>query len=543
MIASAPVPAPETAAKRDPSRPWFLLGAPPSGRMLWARAGLFAMWLVVVAVLVSRHVFWRDEVRAFSLALQGDDLVAMMRGVQGEGHPVLWYVLLRLAHMVVPVREVLPAVAAAIGIMGAALFTFRGPFRTGFVAMVLFGGFGLFEFVVMARNYGISMLVLFAIALAYGKGRERGVLLGVLLLLLCNTNVQAIFFAGGILLFWLIEIICAHGLRPDRAWRGWAVAAALTLIGVVLCAVTVYPPFNDAAVSPRSQALSVGLIVESMLSVAAPFGDLMPDMLKWAPGIAVLLGLLMLGSVVALIRTPAGFLAGVVVLFALLLFFQLVYPGSYRHQALFLVFLLTMHWLVAQGHGGRWPGDGSAFALLEKLGRGAFVVLLALQLVTSYDILAGTARNVPFGRAADLAALIQARGLDDATVMADPDVMVEALPYYTDNPIWMVREHKFGRVVRFTRHAQVDLTTGDLLRTAQNLRKLRGKPVLIVIQRHMNADAPAFTERAGYVGSYSSTPGQVRAFLNATKRIAVLRPARTDEDYAVYLLKDPVTGS
>ena len=520
-----------------------MLGAPPSGRMLWARAGLFALWLVVVAVLVSHHVFWRDEVRAFSLALQGDGLVAMVRGVQGEGHPVLWYLLLRLAHMVVPVREVLPGVAAAIGIAGAALFTFRGPFRIGFVAIVLFGGFGLFEFVVMARNYGISMLVLFAIPLVYDKGRERGVLLGVLLLMLCNTNVQAIFFAGGILLFWLVEIVCAHGLRPNRAWRGWAVAAALTLVGVVLCAVTVYPPFNDAAVSPRSQALSVGLIVKSMLSVAAPFGDLMPDMLKWIPGIAVLLGLLMLGSVLALIRTPAGFLAGVVVLVALLLFFQLVYPGSYRHQALFLVFLMTIHWLVAQGHGGRWPGDGSAFGLLEKLGRGAFVILLALQLLTSYGILAGTAKGVPFGRAADLAALIHARGLDDATVMADPDVMVEALPYYTDNPIWMVREHKFGRVARFTRHAQIDLTTGDLLRTAQGLRRMRGKPVLIVIQRHMNPDAPAFTERAGYVGSYSSTPEQVRAFLDATKRIAVLRPARTDEDYAVYLLKDPVTGS
>ncbi len=533
----------ETVAVGASARPWFMLPAPPAGRALWARAGVFAVWLVVVAVLVSQHVFWRDEVRAFSLALQGDGMIAMIRGVQGEGHPALWYILLRLAHMVVPVREVLPGVAAAIGIVGAGILTFRAPFRLAFVAMVLFGAFGLFEFVVMARNYGISMVLLFAIAMAYDKGRERGVLLGLLLLALCNTNVQAIFFAGGIVLFWLVEIVCAHGLRPNRAWRGWAVAAALTLIGVVLCAVTVYPPFNDAAVSPRSEALSIGLIVKSMLSVAGPFSDLMPDMLKWIPGIAALLCLLLLGSVLSLIRTPAGLLAGVVVLLALLLFFQLVYPGSYRHQALFLVFLTTIHWLVAQGHGGRWPGDGTAFRLLETIGRGAFVVLLALQVLTSYDILAGAARGVPFARTADLAALIHARGLDDATVMADPDVMVEALPYYTDNPIWMVREHKFGRVVRFTRHAQIDLTTGDLLRTAQDLRRMRGKPVVIVIQRHMNPNAPAFRERAGYVGSYSSTPEQVRAFLDATTRIAVLRPARTDESYAVYLLKDPVTGS
>jgi hypothetical protein len=43
----------------------------------------------------------------------------------------------------------------------------------------------------MARNYGIGMLILFALAIAYQRWRGRGVALGALLFLLANTNVIA----------------------------------------------------------------------------------------------------------------------------------------------------------------------------------------------------------------------------------------------------------------------------------------------------------------------------------------------------------------
>jgi hypothetical protein len=44
---------------------------------------LFICWLVLVAWLCSTHVFWRDEVRAFSLALSGSGFGEMLRNVHG----------------------------------------------------------------------------------------------------------------------------------------------------------------------------------------------------------------------------------------------------------------------------------------------------------------------------------------------------------------------------------------------------------------------------------------------------------------------------
>jgi len=52
-----------------------------------------------------------------------------------------------------------------------------------------------------------------------------------------------------------------------------------------------------------------------------------------------------LGVSWALIRATAAFIAALTALVALSLFFAIIYPGDYRHQALWLVFLLTMYWI------------------------------------------------------------------------------------------------------------------------------------------------------------------------------------------------------
>ena len=56
---------------------------------------IFLAWLFLIAWFWSTHVFWRDEVRAFTLALSGSNVVEMVRIIHGEGHPALWYLILR----------------------------------------------------------------------------------------------------------------------------------------------------------------------------------------------------------------------------------------------------------------------------------------------------------------------------------------------------------------------------------------------------------------------------------------------------------------
>src|SRR5882672_10302514 len=94
----------------------------------WIEFSIFLLWFVTVCVLALHHVMWRDEVRALSIALGGNNFIEMLKGLHGEGHPAVWYLLLRAAHSVVGRVEVLPLVAFIVALAAAGLLIFRSPF-------------------------------------------------------------------------------------------------------------------------------------------------------------------------------------------------------------------------------------------------------------------------------------------------------------------------------------------------------------------------------------------------------------------------------
>jgi hypothetical protein len=515
-------------------------GLPTGGRL--PRAALFCAWAAIVLVMAVRHVFWRDEVRALNLALQGDTVVDMLRGLHGEGHPALWYLLLRGAHAIAPIREVLPAVSVAIAAAAMALLVFRSPFRPLVIALIGFSGFALFEYSVVARNYGISMLVLFALAHLYPRYRDKGVTIGIALAVLCNTNVPSALLAACFLLFWLIDGVGEEGLSWVRNYRLRLLNGAIAAAGALLCFLTVFPTVHDAAQADVAGALTPGGIAAALVSTADSFWLLLPHGTPPAPAIRAALAIVLIGSLLGLARAPGALLSSLLALAGFELFFQLVYPGGYRHQALILVYLIAMYWLVARGHGGRWPRrwnlEGS-LGRIETAGRWLFVLLLAIQVVKSADPLSREAEGRPHSRARDLGALLERERLRHAVLIADPDILLEPMPYYTPNPIYLMREQRFGSVPLFTRRARVHLNLDDYLADARALRARTGRPVVILMMHRLDPARPAFRLREVYAWDFSADPAQVRRFQAATRRLASFAPAVTDESYDVYLLDRP----
>ncbi len=149
---------------------------------------LFAAWAAIVLCAAWNHAVWRDEVRALSLTLSGKSVFLMLKGLRGEGHPAIWYLLLRGVHAVFPRPQVLKIAAVPVAAAAALSFLLRSPFSWPMKALVLAGNSFLFEYSVVARNYGISMLAMFLFAACYRRHRERGILLGFLLAVLANTR-------------------------------------------------------------------------------------------------------------------------------------------------------------------------------------------------------------------------------------------------------------------------------------------------------------------------------------------------------------------
>jgi len=499
-----------------------------------ARAGyrvrvlLFLVWLALALWFCSTHIFWRDEVRAFSLALSGANYAEMLRNVHGEGHPALWYLILRGAHDIFPYREVLPVAGAVIGIAAMAIFAFFAPFRTLILAMVMFSFWGAFEYVAVARNYGMSALVMFGLAALYPRIRN-GLWFGVVIALLCNTNVPSCILAAAFMLFRFVEMLSDKQRPTQRDWLIFAGNSVLAALGAYLCFRTVYPTFNDAAVSSNLNHLGVVTIAKAFADSMWGFSHIGFDAWHGIPINFILLCLSCLG----LIRRPGGFAAAVAGLIALKLFFYLVYVSYYRHEILYLIFIISLYWMESEGAGGSWP-QRAWFKAARQIGITCFIALLMLQSVRLLAAVRAEISGAPFSRIADVAELLERPELKGAIVMGDPDTMVEPLAYYADNPVWFLRQQTFGRVVKLSNKARINLSLTDILADAQRLHAATGRPIVIISHLELQTKRYSST-RVMFRDATVMRPAEVAKFLASTRHLARLRPSESDEEYDVYV--------
>lgn len=493
---------------------------------LWARTLLWAAWLAAALYASLHHVMWRDEIRALSLSQRGDSLGHMIEQIRGFGHPTLWHVILRSGQVLQLGNLVLPVAAFAIGAAGSALLAFRAPFRPLFLTLALFGAFSAYEYVAVARNYGLSVLLLYATAALWGRYRDRPGVIAALLFLLCNANVHSVVLAGALLLFWFVELL-GERPAPRRALVSFAAGALAVLIGTALCFWQVYPPVDTAAMAPHGDGGLGAFLGALVLNLGPSFHELMPEPLRTFVPVVLVLPVLLILAVVSLRERPAAMIAAAAALVGLAVVFALIYQGYYRHQALFLAFVLTLSWIVADRPDARRG---------PLLGRVGLTLLLVLQLWSSVIVFTYIARGVPESRVRDLAQLLDRPALRDAIVIGDPDTMIEALPYYRPNPLYFVRENRFGRTPIFSHAAETEMSLGRLLAAAHMLHARTGRPVVIALEQRLSPDMPGSLTERGYYGPLRIDPSEVRAFLAATRRVARFAQATTDESYDIYVL-------
>ncbi len=518
----------------------------------WIALAMLVAWFGFVSVLAWTHLVWRDEVRALSLALQGDTVFAMLKGLHGEGHPAIWYLLLRATHVLVPRPEALLLVSIVVATVAMAILVFRSPFGLPILALILISSFSMYEYSVMARNYGIGMLLMFLFAVFYERHRDRDCLLGVLLFLLANCNVPSALGVGGLLLFWFVDVLCSETANRPQKIRMFFYNAALAALGVVTCLITIFPTYNDSA-AIGAHSVTVKTLIKLMFLPSLQFGDCVAlpraDRLAMVipllgKPLTILQSLILFGSTLGLIRRPGAFLAALTTLVGFSLFFVIVYPGAYRHQALWLVFMICMYWLAAPRNAQK-ESDSRArlkpFAgRLSAVGTTLFVLVILLQLPSSAKktggIVSAPVAAVDNGNNNIRAILAGHPDLNQAVVIADPDFLLETLPYYVSNPTYLLREQRYGNVVHFTRKAQLELSLGDVLTNAGRLREETGRPVVILLSHEIYPSLTAQVYKEGYNWKFIITPEQARAFQLSTRLLKHRAPAETSEEYYVYVM-------
>jgi hypothetical protein len=137
--------------------------------------------------------------------------------------------------------------------------------------------------------------------------------------------------------------------------------------------------------------------------------------------------------------------------------------------------------------------------------------------------------------------LLQTTELKNAIIVAEPEEIAEAIPYYAHNDIYLLREAKFGKVASWSSHtSKLNLTLHDLLVTARDLKDKTGRPILILLEYPMTQVKPQqireFASTSSGIWRFRYDSDEAREFLAATHKLPLGSRARL-EDFDAYLLQ------
>ncbi len=496
------------------------------------------VWTVCVAVTGFHHEFWRDEVRPLTFAREAVSFLGLWDLIGGDGHPALWPAILYFLHGIFQSNAVLGLASSGIGFLAACLLVWKAPLPLWVKGLAIFSSVLLYEYAVMARNYGISMLLMFVFAWLYRDRSRNALWLGLVLALLANSNIHsaclALVFAG----IWFLHEIQDrwHGRVRGLPKKEWA-ALSLLALGLALSAYTVWPDADSdviSKVSGRAVEERPFDILAMLLFPAEKFVDIV------RPPFPIWQSIILLALCVGLVVDLACALGAVIAVVGLAIFFEIVAPGYYRHQALIVPLFLSLYWIAAQ----RAVALGTGGRRLRVLGVGQLVALplLLIPLVKDTgdfvlaDLTKALSSSAAFG---DF--LRDHPEYAEAILVGEPAYQLESLPYYLDMTIYLPRERRFGTTVRFGDQAHV-LRLTSLLDRAQRLALCESRTVLIVFGHPEIDDHAQYEKTFSYGSAVTWSAAARRRFFDATVKIASFRDSMR-ERYDVFEVIAPARTS
>lgn len=305
------------------------------------------------------HDAWLDEWQAMLLAMQSPDLATLSANLRYEGHPPLWYLILKIAGSVATPEWAMRGTAFLIAASTIMIVMLRAPFALWERIAICCGYFMLVEYGSLSRGVGLGVMLMFLFVATQNKWLRWGILI-----LFPMIEVQ----------FAVLAVMGAGMMIRDRQWS-WAAAVAL-IVSMAAMVWLVWPaPDMHTAVNLKptfAVRLAIFLLMFGNMLVPMP---LMDGEIYWfgnAPGLAgIIFAGLFLWLGIHTLRRDRWHLLAFAGFFAFTLFMAMfVYQLSLRHAGLIVILLLVLAWRSVEAgtrlsHGFRaWLMIGAACGLV-----------------------------------------------------------------------------------------------------------------------------------------------------------------------------------
>jgi len=472
------------------------------------------------------HVPWRDEVSAISTAAQSHSLGDLFRNLRDVGHPSLWYLILYFAYHLYPHYRVLKIVNLLINILSAGIFLKKAPFSWAHKILFLLGFYPLYQFPIVNRGYGLFFLIFLLFCILYSSRWQKTLVLSAVLFLLCNSEAVGIIITVAVCLSMATEYFFNQKstsfpkISPKTIWS----SLAIVVIGIAISLWQTHPDSNSIVFSWSSLNIHkiLSAIKQALFFPGYTFRHVLGGVLR------KFVTLIIFGTYIILFQRP--FALGIMVfsIIGISLFFQLFYPGymPYHENFAYLLMLFTF-----------WVSTEIPYKKLSKILINIFFTLiLVAPITTAYHAIEMESMH-EYSSSRVLAQWIKMQPpLKNYVLMGEPDGLLESLPYYVSNEIYMPREKRFAKVRYLTTVNKKDFTLDELLQTAEDFKK-HGRNVLVVMGNNLSMEGP-FEIKGTYNRFFRYSPESLSQWNQKTIKMAEFRQAfYENENYDIYILK------
>ena len=308
--------------------------------------GIFS---IVASLVLFNHEMWRDEIQAWLLARDSSNFLNLLNNLRYEGHTPLWHFLLfPLTKLQLSISS-MQFLSLIIGILTASVILFISPFDRLEKLLFIFGYYFFYEYVILSRNYGISLLLLF-LSLHFFSNKKI-FLSSIFLSLAALSNVFSLILSSVLGIYYLYKTKFLK--KFDGPFFMGTLLYSCTLI---FCFLLLYPP-EDRAFGLTSNNFVLDLdrffVVGYKIAHAFfPYTSISFDYLSWNiwslnPLIASLMFLFSLSFLYRLFCLSS--LSFILITFLALLFFifqYTIYPASsLRHSGIFFGAYIIFYWI------------------------------------------------------------------------------------------------------------------------------------------------------------------------------------------------------
>jgi len=487
---------------------------------------IYSGWVGYVAL---HHECWRDEADVW-LAARDMSPAQLFRWLGGAGTPGLWYfMVMPLAKAGLPYGSML-FLHVAIAIAFAALIALLSPFPRLFKVLIIFSYYFLYEFAVVARSYGLTVLLLMLIAIALTAPRRKMVVLGGLLFLLFNANAHGFFIAGSISLIVLIEAI-----RRREMSGATLIGGCIAALGGVIAFLQLLTPPGAPPPASKPQWTAFGDAFSQVFLPHVP--AYLGFFLRHSHGLtavaeAAFLAIRWCGALIALtilfrIRRSSMAVAMVSLSWAALLYiFVFKWYGGERHAGLLFALLIFGLWV------SRWPwpktesGSSSIFAPQAPLGLKVFAASLFVSCTTG-ALWSIQEIRWEYSGAKSAAAFIDSHHLAHFPIATNPGPQCESVfPYLPHSRFWIIGRQEYGTYVKWDKRWDQEYALSDAELIKRVREKFPRELHLLMLASKPLADPNGF----GYELIYSESR-------------RVFDDNAHDEDYFIYMPSDQRIGN